>query len=282
MRSHLPTKPQIDLPIYSPVSGIVTERKVTQGQYVNAGEVLFTVTDLSRVWVKADVYQPDLPSRSTSARSVEITSDSLPGAKLRARLDSSNSMVNPQTRTTSPASRFRIPACDSVPACSCRFDLPTLRTPHTRRAALRGLDTGMRKLVYVAKGNGVFEGREVQLGPVATTTTRSRRLARRRPHRQPRQFPDRLPDSNQRRHERDVRRIKGIRSTASRLPKPRRSWKVRSAVIRQRLTAAAEATLHVSVHDASGKPVTDAQVKVTSFMPAMPAMGMGEMREAAT
>ena len=33
-------KPQIELPIYSTVSGIVTERKVTQGQYVNAGEVL--------------------------------------------------------------------------------------------------------------------------------------------------------------------------------------------------------------------------------------------------
>jgi len=44
----------------------------------------------------------------------------------------------------------------------------------------------------------------------------------------------------------------------------------------------AEAALHVSVQDAAGKPVTDAQVRVTLFMPAMPAMGMGEMREAAT
>jgi biotin carboxyl carrier protein len=46
-------KPQIELPIYSTVSGIVTDRKVTQGQYVNAGEVLFTITDLSTIWVKA-------------------------------------------------------------------------------------------------------------------------------------------------------------------------------------------------------------------------------------
>ena len=58
-------KPQIELPIYSTVGGIVTERKVTQGQYVNAGEVLFTVTDLSTIWVKADVYQPDLPAIRT-------------------------------------------------------------------------------------------------------------------------------------------------------------------------------------------------------------------------
>jgi hypothetical protein len=44
----------------------------------------------------------------------------------------------------------------------------------------------------------------------------------------------------------------------------------------------AEAALHVSVQDAAGKPLTDAQVQVTLFMPAMPAMGMGEMRETAT
>ena len=44
----------------------------------------------------------------------------------------------------------------------------------------------------------------------------------------------------------------------------------------------AEADLHVSVQDAAGKPVTDAQVQVTLFMPAMPAMGMAEMRETAT
>ena len=41
-----------------------------------------------------------------------------------------------------------------------------------------------------------------------------------------------------------------------------------------------DATLHVTVLDASGKPVTDVQVKVTLIMPAMPAMGMGEMRAA--
>ena len=60
-------KPQIELPIYSSVNGIVRERKVTQGQYVNAGEVLFTVTDLSTVWVKADVFQPDLLAVHTPA-----------------------------------------------------------------------------------------------------------------------------------------------------------------------------------------------------------------------
>jgi YtkA-like len=43
----------------------------------------------------------------------------------------------------------------------------------------------------------------------------------------------------------------------------------------------AEAVLHVAVQDAAGKPVIDAQVQVTLFMPAMPAMGMAETRETA-
>src|SRR5260370_40553358 len=55
-------KPQIELPIYSTVSGIVTERKGTQGQYVNGGEALFTVTDLSTICVKPDVYHPHFPA----------------------------------------------------------------------------------------------------------------------------------------------------------------------------------------------------------------------------
>jgi hypothetical protein len=45
--------------------------------------------------------------------------------------------------------------------------------------------------------------------------------------------------------------------------------------------ADSEATVYVSVKDNTGKPVTDAQVKNTLFMPAMPAMGMSEVREAA-
>jgi Cu(I)/Ag(I) efflux system membrane fusion protein len=99
-------KPQIELPIYSPVSGIVTDRKVTQGQYVNAGEVLFTITDLSTIWVKADVYQPDLPSVHTG-QSVEITSDSLPGSTLHGRVGFLDTSINPQTRTAS--ARIEVP-----------------------------------------------------------------------------------------------------------------------------------------------------------------------------
>lgn len=92
-------KPQIDLTIFSPANGIVTERKVTQRQYVNAGDVLFTVTDFSRVWVKADIYEAELPQVHVG-QAVEITSESAPGAMLRGQLGFLEPRVNAQTRTT--------------------------------------------------------------------------------------------------------------------------------------------------------------------------------------
>jgi Cu(I)/Ag(I) efflux system membrane fusion protein len=164
-------KPQIELPIYSTVSGIVTERKVTQGQYVNAGEVLFTITDLSTIWVKADVYQPDLPSVRTG-QSVEITSDSLPGTTLHGRVGFLDTSINPQTRTASARIEVPNPSMRLRPGMfvQVRFAAPAghdvLAIP---RSAV--LDTGMRKFVYVAKGNGEFEGRQVQLGQQARIIT---------------------------------------------------------------------------------------------------------------
>ena len=192
-------------PIYSTVSGIVTERKVTQGQYVNAGEVLFTVTDLSTIWVKADVYQPDLPSVHTG-QSVEITSDSLPGTTLHGRVGFLDTSINPQTRTASarievpnPSMRFRpgmfVQVKFAAPAGRDVLAIP--------RSAV--LDTGTRKIVYVAKGNGEFEGRQVQLGPPGNgLLPRAYRPQGRRTHRQPGQFSDRLPNSNHRGYDRDV------------------------------------------------------------------------------
>src|ERR1039457_5124612 len=54
-------KPTIRLPIYTPLSGTVIEKMVQQGQYVNVGEVLFNIADLSKVWVEIDVFENEVP-----------------------------------------------------------------------------------------------------------------------------------------------------------------------------------------------------------------------------
>jgi RND family efflux transporter MFP subunit len=278
-------KPQIELPIYSTVSGIVTERKVTQGQYVNAGEVLFTVTDLSTIWVKADVYQPDLPSVHTG-QSVEITSDSLPGTTLHGCVGFLDTSINPQTRTASARIEVPNPSMRLRPGMfvQVKFAAPAghdvLAIP---RSAV--LDTGMRKFVYVAKGNGEFEGRQVQLGPAGTDyypvlagLKEGERIVSQGSF---------LIDSQTRitggmtgmfggSKEFDHGQADQGQAQAPAVPQIKFTFRSDPQTPRGN----SDATLHVTVLDASEKAVTDVQVKVTLIMPAMPAMGMGEMRAA--
>jgi multidrug efflux pump subunit AcrA (membrane-fusion protein) len=279
-------KPQIDLAIYSPTSGIVTERKVTQGQYVNTGEVLYTVTDLSNVWVKADVYEADLPAIRVG-QGVEITSESLPGKTLRGRVGFIEPMVNAQTRTTAARVQVANPGMRLRPGMfvQARFALPmngsTLAVP---RSSV--LDTGNRKIVYLAKGNGVFEAREIQTGPpggeyypVLSGLKEGLRVVTQGNF---------LLDSQTRlsggmsgmfggSKEFEDSGSKGTgKQSAS--PAPKVTFRCEPASPK----AGDEASLHVGVADSQGRPVSDAQAKVTFFMPAMPAMGMGEMRESST
>jgi membrane fusion protein, copper/silver efflux system len=278
-------KPQIELPIYSTVSGIVTERKVTRGQYVNAGEVLFTVTDLSTIWVKADVYQPDLPAVRTG-QSVEITSDSLPGTTLRGRVGFLDTSINPQTHTAS--ARIEVPNL-SMRLRPGMFVQVKFAAPaeHDVLAIPRSavLDTGMRKFVYVAKGNGEFEGRQVELGPAGTDyypvlagLKEGERIVSQGSF---------LIDSQTRitggmtgmfggSKEFDHGQADQAQAQAPAVPQIKFTFRSDPETPRGN----SDATLHVTVLDASGKSVTDAQVKVTLIMPAMPAMGMGEMRAA--
>src|ERR1035441_521979 len=84
--------------IYSYASGTVVDRKVTQGQYVNAGDTLFTVADLNQVWIQADVYEEQLP-QIRQGQEVEITAESLPNRTLHGHVDFIEPAANPQTRT---------------------------------------------------------------------------------------------------------------------------------------------------------------------------------------
>lgn len=274
-------KPQLDLTIYSPASGIVSERKVTQGQYVNTGDVLYTVIDLSTVWVKADIYETDLPQVRVG-QSVEITSESLPGSKLHGRVGFLEPMVNAQTRTTAARIQVANPGMRLRPGMfvQARFALAAgenvLAVP---RSAV--VDTGERKLVYVAKGNGIFEAHAVQLGAVADDYYPV--LAGLRGGERIVTEGNFLLDSQTRITGGMSGMFGGSKEFGQQQAAPESAqWKVSFRSDPATPRGDSEATVYVSVQDGTGKPVTDAQVRVTLFMPAMPAMGMSEMREAAT
>ena len=133
--------------IFATAGGSVVERKVTSGQYVNAGDALFTVADLSTVWVKADVYEYQLP-QIRSGQTVEITSDSLPDKVLHGHVDFIEPEANPQTRTIPVHVHVPNPSMRLRPGMYVRakFVSPAAReTLVVPRSAV--LDTGTRKLV---------------------------------------------------------------------------------------------------------------------------------------
>jgi len=280
-------KPQIDLTIYSPASGIVTERKVTQGQYVNTGDVLYTVTDLSSVWIKADVYEADLPLVRVG-QAVEVTTESLPGTKLRGQVSFLEPMVNAQTRTTAARIQVTNPGMRLRPGMfvQTRFALaPGEKAVAVPRSAV--VDSGEHKLVYVAKGNGVFEARAVELGTVADGYY---------PVLSGLKTGERIVTEGNFMLDSQTRITGGMggmfggskefgeqQQAAPEAAQPApTSWKVSFRSDPATPQGGSEAALHVSLQDASGQRVSDAQVLVTLFMPAMPSMGMGEMRAEAT
>src|SRR5260370_15315208 len=87
-----------DLTINSPVSGYITERNALPNMYVQPEVKLYTVADLSTVWVYAQVFQTDV-GRIKSGDAAEVTVDAYPGKTFRGRVDFVLPQVDMNTRT---------------------------------------------------------------------------------------------------------------------------------------------------------------------------------------
>jgi Cu(I)/Ag(I) efflux system membrane fusion protein len=83
-------KPVTHLTIYSPIGGTVIEKKATEGMYVDEGTHIYTVTDLSHLWVKLDAYESDLPW-IRYGQEVEFTTEAYPGEVFKGIIPKANS-----------------------------------------------------------------------------------------------------------------------------------------------------------------------------------------------
>jgi len=87
-------------------SGVVADRKVAVGDYVQRGGVLFTLVDLSGLWVLLDVYEEDLAKINVGDR-VRFTTSAVPGQFFTARLSFIDPLIDPQTRTATARAEIR-------------------------------------------------------------------------------------------------------------------------------------------------------------------------------
>jgi Cu(I)/Ag(I) efflux system membrane fusion protein len=147
----------------SPVSGFVIEKPAVQGRRFEAGEKLFDLVDLSNLWVISDVYVYELPMIRVG-QPAKITLSLFPGKEFASKVDYIYPLLASETRTAKV--RFIIPNPGEQLKPRMFTDVE-LKIDLGRRLTIPEdavIDTGMKKVVYVDKGEGYFEPREVVLG----------------------------------------------------------------------------------------------------------------------
>jgi Cu(I)/Ag(I) efflux system membrane fusion protein len=148
----------------SPVAGVVTEKKAVQGMRFMPGDALYQVTDLSRVWVLADVFEQDIGLVRNGARaSVRLVA--YPTQTFEGRITYVYPTLTAETRTVPVRVELANPHLLLKPAMFARVEIevgsgaPVLSVPDSAV-----IDTGTRRIVLVQRGEGRFEPREVKLG----------------------------------------------------------------------------------------------------------------------
>ncbi|MEN8126995.1 MAG: efflux RND transporter periplasmic adaptor subunit [Planctomycetota bacterium] len=86
------------LTIYAPIGGVVIDKKATEGAYVKTGTPIYTIADLSKLWVLLDAYESDLPWIQYG-QSVEFSAQSLPGEVFTGRVSFIDPVLNDRTRS---------------------------------------------------------------------------------------------------------------------------------------------------------------------------------------
>jgi Cu(I)/Ag(I) efflux system membrane fusion protein len=156
-------EPNIRLPIYTPLSGIVIEKIVQVGQYVNVGDTLFNIADLSTVWVEVEVYENEFPNIKIG-QMVDLVSQSYPGKTFRGRVAFIYPFLDPKTRTVKVRVEIPNPGLRLKPDMfvNAMVKVPLGSSIVVPVSAV--MDTGQRQLVWVEMKPGMFAPREVKVG----------------------------------------------------------------------------------------------------------------------
>jgi len=269
-----------ELEVDSPVTGLIVERNALPNMYVQPGTKLYAVADLSTVWVYAQVFQNDI-GRVKVGDSAEVTVDSYPGRVLRGRV----SFIQPQLDEATRTAKVRL----EIPNLEARLSLGMfvnirLNLPLGRQVVIPAsgvFQTGTRQIAFVDKGDGHFEPREIEAGARAgDDVVVSKGL---KPGERIVTSANFLIDS-----ESQLQAALGSfappppgagAAGAAKGPQGPISIDYSSTPATPRI---GDNALRVKLADSSGAPATGAQVTVTFYMPAMPAMGMAAMRNVVT
>jgi hypothetical protein len=149
--------------VYSPGSGIVIEKNVIQGQKIMSGENLFKIADLSRVWILGEIYEYELPFIKTG-QEAKISLSYYPGESFAGTITYIYPYLKPETRTNQIRIEVPNPGLKLKPEMFANLEIHVDYGTKLTVPSDAVLDAGDTKIVFVAKGDGYFEPREVKLG----------------------------------------------------------------------------------------------------------------------
>ncbi len=151
------------LTVYAPASGIILTRDAVPGKYVAPGTILYEVAALTRVWISADIYESEIAAVKLN-QSASITLAAYPGETFRGTVAYIYPSVNAEARTVRVRVELPNPEQKLKPGMYANVILQSdaVNTLVVPKEAV--LDTGLRQLVYLDRGQGRYEPASVKLG----------------------------------------------------------------------------------------------------------------------
>jgi RND family efflux transporter MFP subunit len=149
--------------IDSPMNGYIVERNALPNMYVQPDTRLFTITDLSKVWIYAAVFQDEI-GKVHPGDPATVTVDTYPGTNFDGRVDFIQPQIDPMTRTARVRCEFNNPRGQLLPGMFAHvaLDLPMgVQTVIPDTAVLR---TGTHNVAFIDRGDGYLTPVEVELG----------------------------------------------------------------------------------------------------------------------
>jgi Cu(I)/Ag(I) efflux system membrane fusion protein len=141
----------------------VVQKAAVQGMKVQPGEKLFDLVDTFTIWVVSDIYEQDL-AQVRVGQKAEVTLDALPGKVFTSTIEYVSPLLAGETRTAKVRFTLENQAGVLKPQMFANVEI---KIPLGQRLVVPDtavIDTGVRQLVYVDKGDGNFEPRTVSVG----------------------------------------------------------------------------------------------------------------------
>jgi multidrug efflux pump subunit AcrA (membrane-fusion protein) len=266
-----------EVAIESPASGYIIERNALPNAYVQPEMKLYTIADLSTVWVYANVFQADVGRLKPGDRA-QVTVDAYPGRKFNGRIDQILPDVDQATRTVRVRLIFSNPGILLKPGMYVDVDISAPLGRHLVIPSSGVLQAGNRQIAFIDHGGGSLEPREIETGPRLDDSIVVLKGLK---------AGDRIVSSANFLIDSEAQ-LQGSMGGFAPLPTAAGAGQKSADQVQVDLTTQpspprkGENTFRVKLTGADGKPVAGAEVSVTFFMPAMPAMGMSSMRSVST